>query len=345
MRTIASAAGDGGRDAMLFSVEGEETVAIQMSVSVDWAAKINRTVARLGNTHPQVTTLVYSTNSEIGAKADELRTRLRKDKRINLDIRDRSWFVDRENRSVATRAAAAELARHVVDPLLSKAEIIDRGHSALSDHESRVALLYLVLQTEDDNRDRQLTKLCFDSLVKTALRNTTNEDRMSRSTIYAWVLSVLPTHDERETHDRVDRALERLNKRTIRHWQKDDEFCMNFDERQRLAEKVAVLADADRAFDAEVAEHVRFVAEGIGLVVPEDIRESIVFRCRRVLEQFLFERGEAFVQSLRTGQTILFQQDEILELFESRLRQTRGPNASEAQPAEPCCSVGRASSS
>ncbi len=314
MRTLASAGGDGGRDALVFTAEDDENVAIQISLRADWTTKIRQTVARLQTTHPNFSTLVYVTNQQIGPKADDLRRELRTKWKIALDIRDISWFVDREERSVATRTAADDLARAIVDPLLQKSEIIDRGHSALSDQESRAAILYLVLQTEDDTRDRQLTKLCFDSLVKTALRNTDNENRKTREEIYSWVLSVLATHEESEAKERVDRALERLNKRFIRTWVKEDEFCMNFDERNRLAAKVAELTAADRSFDLEVAEHIRFVANGMDIHLGSSNIDELVSRCRRVLEQFLFERGEAFVTSVKTGQSILFEQQEIMEL-------------------------------
>ncbi|MCU1389740.1 MAG: hypothetical protein JWL72_3078 [Ilumatobacteraceae bacterium] len=311
MRTLASAAGDGGRDGMLFLADGDETVAIQMSLSIDWAAKIRRTAVRLDEKHSQVTDLIYLTSQEIGAKGDDLRRDLRKNRHLILDIRDRSWFVDRELSSPATREAADAFSRLVVDPLLPVTEIVDRGHELLSNHESRAALLYLVLQAEDDSQDRQLTKMCFDSLVRTALRETDNEHRMSRDEVYAWVLSVLPTHDAPEVRGYVDRALERLDRRFIRHWRQSDEFCMNYEERLRLADKFAALAKADEVFAHELADHARFVIAGMEIACDEESLMDIVTRARRVLEQFLFERGEAFVESVRTGQQMLFSQAEI----------------------------------
>ena len=43
MRTLASFAGDGGRDGMLFFSDEDETTAIQISLASDWAAKVKRT--------------------------------------------------------------------------------------------------------------------------------------------------------------------------------------------------------------------------------------------------------------------------------------------------------------
>lgn len=314
MRTLASSSGDGGRDGMLFLAEDDETVAIQMSLAEDWAAKIRRTVTRLDNHHSAVRELIYLTNQEIGAKADDLRRSLRTDRKVFLDVRDRSWFVDREDQSVATRSAADAFASLVVDPLLPSREVFDRGHSLLSNQESRAALLYLALQAKDDSNDRHLTRLCFDSLVRTALRSTDNENRMTRDQVHAWVLSVVPTHDDAEVIMYTDRALARLEKRFIRHWKAADEYCVTYEERKRLADRVSELTQADENFNAELLEHAKFVATGMEVACTSDALNDIVTRSRRVLEQFLFERGEAFVESVRTGQTMLFSQAEISDI-------------------------------
>ena len=313
-RPLASSSGDGGRDGLIFLAEDDETVAVQISLAHDWNDKIRRTIRRLSNTNAQVRELLYLTNQHIGPAADELRRELRSKKSVAVDIRDSDWFVDREHQTVATREAASAFCRLIVDPLLPKTEIFDRGHALLSNHESRAALLYLVMQAEDDSQDRQLTKLCFDSLVRTALRSTDNENRLSRDQVNAWVLSVLPTQDEAEVRMYVGRALQRLNKAYIRHWKASDEFCMNYEERVRLAEKVAEIVRADEAFNLELDASVRFILGGLELEAAGVDVAELVLRVRRVLEQFLFERGEAFVSSVRTGQPMLFAQSEIGEL-------------------------------
>lgn len=312
-RTLAAASGDGGRDGMLFYADDEEAVAIQISLAQGWEEKVRKTVARLGNHHPQVREIVYVTNREIGPAADDRRRTLRQ-KGMTLDVRDRHWFVDRENKSAATRMATDEFCRLVVDPLLPQRDVFDRGRELLNGQESRAALLYLALQASDDSNDRHLTKLCFDSLVRTALRLTDNENRMSRDQVHAWVLSLLPTHDSSEVTMYADRALSRLDKRYIRHWRSDDEFCITYQERERLAQRVAELAIADEVFEDEIREHADFVLRGMGVEHTADDLSDIVDRSRRVLEQFLFERGEAFVESVSSGQSMLFTQEEILEL-------------------------------
>lgn len=313
-RTLAASSGDGGRDGMLFLTEDDESVAVQVSLSQDWAGKIRATQARLRDTHPQVRELIYLTNQEIGARGDDLRRTFREARAVRLDIRDRSWFVDREHASTSTTRAADAFCRQIIDPLLPRAEVFDRGHAILSNDESRAALLYLVMQSTDDSNDRQLTKLCFDALVRTALRETDNEHRMARADIYGWVLSVLPTQDEGEVRMYVDRALERLNKTYVRHWTKEDEFCLNFEERIRIANSIAKIVQADEAFNRELAENARFVLVGMAIDTSTVDFSALVLRVRRVLEQFLFERGESFVSSVATGTPMLFSQSELVDL-------------------------------
>jgi len=47
IRTMASLTGDGGRDAELFSPDGDPSVVLQYSVSKDWKNKIAKTAKRL----------------------------------------------------------------------------------------------------------------------------------------------------------------------------------------------------------------------------------------------------------------------------------------------------------
>jgi hypothetical protein len=319
LRTLASPSGDGGRDAMLFQPDGEEEVGLQYSVSADWTAKIRSTARRLANAHPQVHTLVYATPLEIGAQADDLRTELRRNLRLFVDIRDQNWFVERERRSPATQEAAERFSTQVVNPVLQRADLLHPGTVEMNDDETRAALLYLVLEREDDQMDRQLTKLCFDALVRAVLRGTDNENRLPRSEIQAAVLSLLPSHDTSEVNGYTDRALTRLAKRSIRHWSTDDTYCLTYDERSRLAEGLAALELLNESFDLAIDETMQFVADGMEVDLSVVDTASIRQRIRRVMERFLFERGEAFVEALRSGQGMLFVNQEILEVAQRDL--------------------------
>jgi len=62
LRTMASTAGDGGRDSELFCPEGKPSIAAQYSVSKDWRTKIQRTAKRLNERFPDVRILLYLSN-------------------------------------------------------------------------------------------------------------------------------------------------------------------------------------------------------------------------------------------------------------------------------------------
>ena len=73
LRTMASPAGDGGRDSELFCPEGHPFIAAQYSVSTNWRKKIRRTQQRLNQECPEVRLLIYLSSHQIGAKADNLK--------------------------------------------------------------------------------------------------------------------------------------------------------------------------------------------------------------------------------------------------------------------------------
>lgn len=314
LRTLARPSGDEGRDSILYQPVEEPQYVLQYSVAKDWARKIRRTARLLSDKHPEAIYLIFLTPHELGAAGDDVKRDVRQRFHINLDIRDAHWLTEREERSPATRAAADQYSRIIVEPLLRESGLIARAGSSLTDHESRAALLYLVLQREDDDRARHLTKLCFDALVKAVLRDTDNEHRMHRDAIRGAVRDLCPTSELKDVHEYVDRALARMTKRAIRHWSKEDEFCLTYEERLRLAEGVARLAILNDEFEQEVQRQLKFVADGLDEDLSFGDCSQIVLRVRRVMERFLFERGEAFVESLSVGQEMLFIGDELQEV-------------------------------
>lgn len=125
--------------------------------------------------------------------------------------------------------------------------MIKRQAQALDDLEVKAAFVYLGLQWADDTREKGLTKLCFEAIVRSVLRNTTNEERLHRSEIYDWVAKLLPASSQRILHEQVDGALARLDKKYIRHWRKLDEFCLTWAERVRLANRLVEVSVQDEA--------------------------------------------------------------------------------------------------
>ena len=149
LRTMAHPSGDGGRDGELFESDGESITKFEYSVRQDWRKKILEVTNRLSKTNPSAKFLVYLTNQNIAAKADELKGQLRKSG-LSLDVRDRSWFLERANTDTERQHAAEQLIERIALPYLSEERVIGKSSSPLSSGEARAALLYLGLQWQDD---------------------------------------------------------------------------------------------------------------------------------------------------------------------------------------------------
>jgi hypothetical protein len=313
LRTMAAASGDGGRDSELFSPEDDPSVALQYSVTTGWAAKIQATANRITAEFPAVAVLIYVTNQLVGAAADDLRKKLRRNHNLFLDVRDRNWFVERLHSNQQREVSAEMLARDIVDPYLASAEIITRRPSALTSLELRAAFLYLGFQWEDDTREKGLTKLCFDGLVRAVLRDTDSENRLSREEVRSRVRSTLSNHSANEVDQKTDSALGRLTKKFIRHWKKTDEFCLTHDERLRLLDRVALHETADAEFQRELSEIADRMA-GSYKVALNGQRAALDMRIRRVVEKFLLSRGEAFALAVTSGEFNKMGFDELQDI-------------------------------
>lgn len=325
LRTVASPSGDEGRDAELFGPQGDPGVVLQYSVTKDWAGKINKTAARIQSTLPKAKYLIYVTNQSVGAAADKLRETIRKTRGIYVDIRDRSWFLERRSGDPGHEAASEALARDVVDPFLAENKIIEGKATALNSIELRAGFLFLNLQLEDDIREKGLTKLAFEALVRSVLRNSHSDARLSRARIHAAICTMFAPESHAAVKQYVDAALVRLNKRYVRHWEKQDEYCLTHDESQRVKDRLESYEVLDQSFRNEIA----VITKDIGGVYqnPGLVSDEINLRIRRVLEKFLHGRAELFASSLKTGQM------HHLELKE--LRDIAISDLSEFPPAEP----------
>jgi hypothetical protein len=299
LRTTATPSGDEGRDSELFSPEGEPSVVLQYSVAVDWSTKIRKTAKRLRETNEKANVLIYATNQDIGAKGDELRRELRKKYLLALDIRDQNWFLERVSGDARKEAAAEELAGAIVDPLLAQ-KGVSRAATELSTGEAVAALTYLALQWQDDIRGKGLTKLSFEALVRSVLLGTDSSYRLPRSTVKERIRALLPGHADVQVNTHTDAALRRLTKKAIRHWVKEDEFCLTHDEVQKLNDHLTHATLAEQELKSALRDVVvSILPEG---QVGPDLVDQVADKARRVVERFLFERSQAFAIAVSTGQ-------------------------------------------
>ncbi len=262
LRPLASMSGDEGLDAGLFRPEDDTTVAVQYSVRKDASTKVSETCKRLKDTHPETQVLVYVTNQAVGATATSIRRDVRTKYKIHVDIRDQEWLLTQRNVSAAIEAEAEEFIRVVADPAAAPVDdVIGRQAQALSDLEAKAAFVYLELQWADESREKGLSGLCFEALVRAVLRDTTSEQRLPRQRVRDQVRKLLPAHPRELLDKEVDQALSRLAKVHVRHWRKVDEYCLTWDERVRLRERLAEMQALDGVLDGELH---RLLSQTIG---------------------------------------------------------------------------------
>ena len=298
LRPTAQASGDDGMDATLFQPTDDPDVILQFSIRKDWSNKIKDTCRRLKTTAPTTRVLVYATNQEVGAAANGLKRELRKDFGLHVDIRDREWFLTNRNHTIANRAEADEFCRTVADPFVS--EEVSFGHQAeaLEDLEAKAAFVYLGLQWEDDTREKGLTKLCYEALVRAVLRETTSESRMSRAAVKHSVARLLPAQHSVSRDARVDSALRKLTKVHIRHWTKQDEFCLTWDERVRLKSRLSEMEELDAALRNHLRRMLARFFEEEAIQASDALLDNTVNLARSTIERILLDRGEAFAEAV-----------------------------------------------
>lgn len=303
LRSMGTPEGDKGRDAELFSPTDEPSVFIQYSVTDNWQAKVRRTGERIRVNFPDASILIYATNQVIGARADSLRKELRRLHNLQLDVRDRTWFQDRELSSDGRRKVVEDLARKIVDPFLASIDITRNVGPSLTERETKAAVLHLELQFADDQRDRGLTRLCYEALIKAALRDTTSEKRLARSELIRRIQAVLPNQIEGTVATQVNVACERLSKNVVKHYVKGDEFCLSHEEHIKVQGQLIERERLYAELTAEVSKVVRDVSSFDDL--PKAHEEDLVERAKRVVDAFLWRQGESFASQVVQGRAIL----------------------------------------
>jgi hypothetical protein len=318
LRTLAAPSGDEGRDAILFAPEGNTQIAIQYSITTDWKQKIRKTANTLRkNFSNQHTVLLYLTSIPLGPDAEQYRATILKDFGLYLDPRGASWFLDRVNRDRATEEAAERLAKLTVDRLLAADSIVASKGRALTSAEARAGLVYLGLQWEDDTREKGLTRLAYEALVRAALRDTDADHRLGRADVQRRVKEMVPGHPGSFVEQQVTSALNNLNKKSVRYTPKSDEFHLTFDEQQRLKTRLQQFEAEDRQLEDELGAVLQKTLEAQGLDITTVNLGDAQQRLRRLVERFLYGRGEAFAAGVLTGQ---LRQLDLTELREMAIK-------------------------
>ena len=293
LRTTASPAGDEGRDAELFRIGENASVVFQFSVAGDWRSKIRRTIKRLRDVGNTPSVLIYMSNQEIGASGDLIKKEAIASG-LTLDIRDRNWFRERACADGARRDASDEFARAIVDPILDDKALLSKA-AGLGGQEARTALLYLEMQSRDENISKGLTKSCYEALVKCSLRGTTSENRKTVDDIRTHIQGLLPQHSHSALDPFIVSALERLSNTALKRWDRDGirTYHISHEESLETKDRIAGLLLLNQAFfddvreilDREPAINTSRHAEVFGIV-------------RSIVETYFYRLGEEFAQTV-----------------------------------------------
>lgn len=243
-RNMASTYGDKGRDGEVYCEGVRSHILVQISVSKDWSDKISRTVKRLRDNFKNITKLVYATNQIIGPAADELKWKLLEDEGFDLDIRDRTWFLDRVHANAQREAASEDLIAAILGPLLAASRVSDRIGRPITEQEARIGLLHLALDASDKGSKKGLTRSSYESLTLAALHDTNSTNRLSLEEIQERVAAMLPAVEQERVDGYVAGALSRLSGKRgrVKHWSKQGgyKYCLSNDEVMTLRRTLAV---------------------------------------------------------------------------------------------------------
>lgn len=306
IRSVGSPSGDGGRDAELFSPDGDPSVVLQYSVTPDWKAKIRKTAARIRENCGSASILIYVSNQEIGALADDIKKEIRKKHGLVLDLHDRSWFVDRLS-SGPRYEVAGKLIKEIAEPYLVSKELIESKAPSLSASEVKAAVVHLQLQWEDDTREKGLTKLSYEALVKSVLRDTTLDARITKECVREKIQDLLAHIEKSRVSANVESAINRLVGSGLVRSHPNSEICLAHEEVLRVREQLLQRELLQSRLSAEIEEAVADEVASDATLSPHI--KVLSSRARRIIDRFLFLQGERFASQVVHGALTLIDQD------------------------------------
>ncbi|MBF0294998.1 MAG: hypothetical protein HQL96_07385 [Magnetococcales bacterium] len=322
LRTTASLSGDAGRDAELFLVDNEPNIMLQYSLQKEWEQKIKSSAKQINENFPNTTFLIYVSNQEIGALGDNIKNFLRKKYCLTLDIRDRNWFIERCATDKTRQNASEEFSQIIVDPYLSSKGIKSHVPSELSSPEAVAAVTLLGLQWQDDVREKGLTKLAFEALVHSVLSNTDTNNRIPRNTIHSTIYQLLPDHAHNDVKILIDAALKRLTKKSIKHWQKEDEFCLSHEEKLKLIDYEAKLALLEASLIKAIEEICDQVLLSYNIT---KYKNEFIICLRKTTESVMFNRSQTFAMEVKKGSLVTLADSDFQSIIFSQILSSNLP--------------------
>lgn len=205
---------DSGRDAFLYEAEGETGVYIQHSVQETFETKIRDTLETLQAKSFNPRSLIYCSPRDIIKKCEPIKRELRL-KGVALDVRDRGYFVSLRNDSAGRVAASEDLAKKLADPHLGGVAATASIPHALTDHEEKMAVAYFQISLPDRASEKSVSKLCYETLVKYALREASPENPAPIQSIIAAISRLVPNENKDHLAEKVRGSITRLVTRGV----------------------------------------------------------------------------------------------------------------------------------
>jgi hypothetical protein len=305
---------DGGRDAIFFDEPG---TVIQFSIQANWEQKIRDTLARLREQGIPCHFLLYASNQDIGAKSANIRARMSA-QGIALDVRDIRYFVDRVHDSEATRAAAEDFSKRILDPLLPTSELA--RNSPVTDAEMRAGLVYLELHLHDSNQARDLTKISYEALVLGALIDSSPEVMLARDEIVAAVQQQLPGQPPDQVRGFVEEALGNLQREKmaiVSGPPEERSYALHHRERSRQANRAIEILVERETVRRELLQLLTAAAAvvEVRLDAPDADLTPLVDVLDGVLQKVLEQEGHRFAEAVRLEEA-QFARSELLPIAE-----------------------------
>jgi hypothetical protein len=293
---------DEGRDAFLYEPDGEPGVYIQHSTQETFETKIRNTLQTLQNNGFQPKQLIYCSPRDIIKESDDIKRELRL-KGVSLDLRDRTYFLTFRNQSAGRLAASEDLAKKLVDPLLKGAVATASIPHALTEKEERTAIAYFQISVRDRASDKSVSKLCYEALVRYALREATPENPLPLQKIIEAIGLLVVSGNREHVEDKVKGSVARLSARGVvkhqTHPAKTDGYTLSNVERTILQQQLQKLISEVANLLSETGDIASRVAEANEIDYPFDahhVAKDVLMLC----DYFLLDMGRSAAKAFES---------------------------------------------
>lgn len=134
--------------------------------------------------------------------------------------------------------------------------------------------------------------------MRSVLMDTDKDHRMKKEQLFSTVKSLVPPDPTHRVDELIQSAIDRLKKRFIRHYTKEEEYCLTHEESERVKGYRGELAVAEAELQIEINHLIQTT---LAAQQREADIKALAIRARRILEHVLYSRAEAFACAVLEG--------------------------------------------